>query len=112
MRDGIYRVDFKPGYPNGYGIAMVRSGVFKGVDQDRVYFGEFTVREGRITGHIGFQQYLTRLQPSFGISGSTVNLEGRETENGFELTGESEVEPKSRYRIHGKRIADLSEPTR
>jgi hypothetical protein len=55
---------------------------------------------------------LTLLQPSFGISGSTVNLEGRETENGFELTGESEAEPKSRYRIHGKRIADLSEPTK
>ena len=52
------------------------------------------------------------MQSPFGISTPKINLTGTETEKGFHLYGESDAGARSRYEIHGKRIADLSDPTR
>jgi hypothetical protein len=51
MKDGIYRVDFKAG-DSGYGIAMIRHGEIRGIDQNFVYSGDFKTSGGHINVHL------------------------------------------------------------
>lgn len=116
MRDGIYEVDFKSGRPEGIGIAMLVDGIFKGLDQSHVYYGDFTVREGQLSIRLETYQYSTPVQgPSHmpaAASGrrSVLKLRGKEADNRFEVVGEAEGNPGSRYEFNGKWIADLGMP--
>jgi hypothetical protein len=113
MRDGIYKVDFRSGRPEGNGIAMISNGVFRGLDQTHVYCREFTARQGRVNIRVQTSQYSTPVQgPAHmptAASGARapLRLAGRETEDGFELSGESEASSGGRYEFEGKWIAEL-----
>jgi hypothetical protein len=106
MRDGIYRVDFRSGRPEGKGIAMLRAGLFKGLDQDHGYTGNLEAAEGRVSGYITFRDYSEQTQESFCIRAETVQFKGIENPGGFEISGPSEAEPKT-YKILATWIADL-----
>ena len=114
MRGGIYRVDFKSGQPEGDGIAVVRKGVLRGLDQECVYSGVFTATEdGRISCRVQSERHPAYGRQSVGIQAISVmttailKLVGTETENGFRLSGESETDPRSLYVIRGTLVAEL-----
>ena len=98
MKDGIYRVDFSSGRPEGKGIAMLRGGIFKGIDQDHGCTGPLEATEGWVSGHITFRGYssqtLRQKQASFSIRSETVLLRGTENSDGFEIGGASEADPE------------------
>ena len=114
MRDGIYRVDFKSGQPEGDSIAVVRKGVLRGLDQECVYSGVFTATgDGRIACRLQSERHPTYGRQSVGMQATSamtsaiLKLVGTETENGFQLSGESEADPRSRYGIRSTLIAEL-----
>jgi hypothetical protein len=114
MRDGIYRVDFKSGQPEGDGIAVVPKGVLRGLDQECVYSGVFTATgDGRIAcrlqsePHPRYGRQSVGMQATLAMTSAILKLVGTETRNGFQLFGESEADPRSRYAIRGTLIAEL-----
>ena len=108
MRDGIYKVDFKVGRPEGHGIAMVRNGVFRGIDQTHVYVGQFDKRGEKLSGRIAVTMYTSPRAPAvFYMSDYTLKLNGEESETGFVLSGHSEADARSRHECKGKWIAEL-----
>jgi len=107
MRDGIYRIDFRSGRPEGKGIAMLRGALFKGRDEDHGYTGDLEVAEGRVSGYITFRDTSAQAQPSFVICSDTVEFKGVETPDGFEISGMSETEARKEYKIRAAWIAEL-----
>jgi hypothetical protein len=105
MRDGIYRVDFRSGRPEDKGIAMLRAGLFKGLDQDHGYTGNLEAAEGRVSGYITFRD--SSAQRSLEISSDTVEFKGVENLDGFEISGMSETQARREYKIRATWIAEL-----
>ena len=114
MKDGIYRVDFKTGRPEGDGVAVIRKGVLRGLDQECVYSGVFTaIGDGRIACRVHTERHPTYGRQSSGMQATSamiraiLKLVGTETENGFQLSGESEADPRSHHEIRGTLVAEL-----
>jgi len=105
MRDGIYRVDFISGRPETYGIAMLRGGLFKGIDEGRGFTGNLEVTEGAVRGKITFRD--AQVQPSFSVAADDVEFKGIETPDGFEISGMSEREARKEYKLRATWIAEL-----
>ena len=104
MRDGIYQVDFRSGRPEGYGIAMVREGLFRGLDHERTYYGQLQVIDHRISGDIRSQKYLNK--PKLTTGQSQLKLDGTENDLGFKALQEHLVSGV-RHRVIAKWIAPL-----
>ena len=114
IRGGIYRVDFKSGRPEGDGIAVIRKGVLRGLDQECVYSGVFTpIGDGRIACRVQSERHPTYgrqsvgMQATWAMTRAILKLVGTETENGFQLSGESEADPRSHHEIRGTLVAEL-----
>jgi len=114
MKDGIYRVDFKTGRPEGDGIAVIRKDVLRGLDQECVYSGAFTsTGNGRIACRVQSERHPTYGRRSAGMQATSamtraiLKLVGTETENGFQLFGESEASPRGHHEIRGTLVAEL-----
>ena len=107
MRDGIYRVDFISGRPETYGTAMVRGGLFKGIDEDRGFTGNLEVTEGAVRGQITFRDASAQVRPSFSVAADTGEFKGVETPDGFEISGMSEREARKEYKLRAAWIAEL-----
>jgi hypothetical protein len=114
IRDGIYRVDFKSGRQSGDGIAVIRKGVLKGLDQECVYSAVFTlIGDGRVACRVGSERHPAYGRRSVGMRGTSattraiLRLVGTRTENGFQLFGESEVGPRRGYVMRGRLVAEI-----
>jgi hypothetical protein len=114
MRGGIYRVDFKSGQPAGDGIAVISKGVLRGLDQECVYSGTFTsTGDGRIACRVQSERHPTYGRRSAGMQANStmtraiLKLVGTETENGFQLFGESDAHSGSKYAMRGTLVAQL-----
>ena len=114
IRAGIYRVDFNSGPPEGDGIAVIRKGVLRGLDHECVYSGTFTsTGDGRIACRVQSERHPTYGRRSAGtqaISAMTraiLKLVGTETENGFQMFGESDADPGIKYAMRGTLVAQL-----
>ena len=111
MRDGIYRVDFKPGRPEGNGIAMISDGTFKGLDQSHFYFGSIEDQGGNLIARLNMSIYepsTSGAPPASGMKEAAgmkeapvLKLNGKETREGFILSGESAAELRSHYEFKG-----------
>jgi hypothetical protein len=109
MNDGIYRVDFQPQKDAGKGIARVSNGDFRGVDQTHVYFGKIEGQRASLTvltyGHASTAAG-SGIKAPFSTNGAPILLNVRETENGFDLYGQSNAQPGP-YEFTWERVADL-----
>ena len=107
MRDGIYRVDFISGRPETQGIAMLRAGLFKGINEDRGFTGSLGVTEGAVRGQITFRDASAQVPPSFSVAADDVGFKGVETPDGFDIHGMSEREARKEYKLRATWIAEL-----
>ena len=111
MNDGIYRVDFQPQKDAGKGIARVSNGDFRGVDQTHVYFGKIEGQRASLTvltyGHASTAAPAgSGIKAPYSTNGAPILLNVRETENGFDLYGQSNAQ-LGPYQFTGERVADL-----
>jgi hypothetical protein len=105
MRDGIYKVDFRSGRPEGRGVAMLSGGVFRGIDQKCVYFGELEILNGRANGLIECQQY--KRERGMSVRSGKLKLEAVEANDGFKGFTESEADSGSRQGVFATWIDEL-----
>jgi hypothetical protein len=83
---------------------MLSGGVFRGVDQKRVYFGKLETLNGRASGRIEFQQYMS--QTGMSVRSGTLKLDAIETDDGFKGFTESEADSGARQGVLATWIAE------
>jgi hypothetical protein len=108
MRDGIYKVDFGSGKPDGRGIAMFSDGKFTGIDRTHIYVGHIDGDGEQLSGFVDKSNYpKTGMQTAVTYRDAKLKLNGRQNQKGeFELSGESE-RSGGRLKFTGERVADL-----
>jgi hypothetical protein len=108
MRDGIYKVDFGSGKPDGKGIAMFSDGKFTGIDRTHIYIGHIDGDGEQLSGFVDKSNYpKTGMQTAVTYRDAKLKLNGKQNEKGeFELSGESE-RSGGPLKFIGERVADL-----
>jgi hypothetical protein len=107
MKDGIYRVDFNVANESARGIAMLRNGVFKGIDQTHVYSGTFASKDGQISGKMTSIEYASLGRDYVSIKGGEFIVTGKEEEGAFEADARYEAEPTGKFEMFGTWISEF-----
>ncbi|WP_312240976.1 GrlR family regulatory protein [Pantoea sp.] len=105
MKNGLYAVSFISNQQdNGGGVISIRDGALNGGDTGYTYQG--TIKEGKTTLQV--KQHDNQVISVFEITGDfDVDLDFRDTEEGFEAEGNVQGEQELAIKIRGKYISAL-----